>query len=33
MNELIKISPEVISLSKNLKELTLLKNKAGDKNE
>ena len=32
-NELIKISPEVISLSKNLKELTNLKNKAGDKNE
>ena len=32
-NELIKISPKVISLSKNLKELTNLKNKAGDKNE
>ena len=32
-NELIKISPEVISLSKNLKELTNLENKAGDKNE
>ena len=32
-NELIKISPEVISLSKNLKELTNFKNKAGDKNE
>ena len=31
-NELIKISPEVISLSKNLKELTNLK-KVGDKNE
>ena len=32
-NKLIKISPDVISLSKNLKELTNLKNKAGDKNE
>ena len=32
-NELIKINPEVISISKNLKELTNLKNKAGDKNE
>ena len=32
-NELIKISSEVISLSKNLKELTNLENKAGDKNE
>lgn len=32
-NELIKISPEVISLSKNLKELTYLKNKAGEEYE
>lgn len=30
-NELIKICPEVISISKNLKELTNLKIKAGDK--
>ena len=32
-NELIKISPDVISISKNLKELTNLKNKVGDNNE
>lgn len=31
-NELVKISPEVISLSKNLKELTNLKNKDSDNN-
>lgn len=31
-NELIKIRPEVISLSKNLKELSELRNKVGDKN-
>ena len=32
-NELIKIVPEIISLSKNLKELSELRNKVGDKNE
>ena len=32
-NELIKIVPEIISLSKNLKELSELRNKVGEKVE
>ena len=32
-NELISISPRIISLSKNLKELSDINNKVGDKNE
>ena len=32
-NELIKISPQIITLSKNLKELSDLKNRVGDNNE
>jgi hypothetical protein len=32
-NELIKISPQIITLSKNLKELSNLKNRVGDNNE
>jgi len=32
-NEYISISPRIISLSKNLKELSDINNKVGDKNE